>query len=96
MKFKKISEKIIKSLKKQFDIKFRFYKRKYKKQQSCNLLDSAIHSKPDMWATLKKLDNPPSSRAALEIIRADATISRDIREILERWHGDISKLFAGV
>ena len=39
---------------------------------------------------------PPSSRAALEIVRADESISRDIKEILERWHSDISKLFSGV
>ena len=42
------------------------------------------------------MGDPPSSRAALEIVRADETISRDIREVLERWHLDISKLFSGV
>ena len=49
-----------------------------------------------MWSSLKKLSNPPSSRAALEIVRADETISRDLKEILERWLTDISKLFSGV
>ena len=49
-----------------------------------------------MWSALKKLDNRPSSRAALEIVRKDKTISRDLKEILERWHRDISGLFSGL
>ena len=49
-----------------------------------------------MWSSLKKLNNPPCSRAALEIVRADDTISHDLKEILERWLLDISKLFSGV
>ena len=32
----------------------------------------------------------------MEIVREDNTISTDIKEILERWHLDISKLFAGL
>ena len=42
------------------------------------------------------MGDPPSSRAALEIVRADETISRDIKEVLERWHLDISRLFSGI
>ena len=49
-----------------------------------------------MWSKLKKLDNPSSARAALEIVRADNSISNDLKEILERWLQDISKLFSGV
>ena len=49
-----------------------------------------------MWPSLKKLNNPPSCHAALEILRADETISRDLKEVLERWLKDISKLFSGV
>ena len=49
-----------------------------------------------MWAALKLLNNPPTTRAALEIIREDETISRDIKEILERWYKDISSLFSGL
>ena len=49
-----------------------------------------------MWSSLKKLSNPPSSRAVLEIVQADKTIFRDLKEILERWLTDISKLFSGV
>ena len=49
-----------------------------------------------MWSTLEKLNNSPTSRAALEIVRADKSISRDVKEILERWHADISKLFSGI
>ena len=49
-----------------------------------------------MWSRLNKLSNPPSSRVALEIVRDDESISLDLKEILERWLKDISKLFSGV
>ena len=49
-----------------------------------------------MWAKLKKLSNPPSTRAALEIVREDGYISTDMKEILKRWHSDISRLFSGL
>ena len=32
----------------------------------------------------------------MEIVRADNSISHDVKEILERWHSDISRLFSGV
>jgi hypothetical protein len=80
-----------------FDNNFRYFKRQDEKQQFTDLGNSALNkNKTDMWSTLKKLNNPPSSRAALEIVRADESISRDIKEILEKWHCDISKLFSGV
>ena len=56
----------------------------------------ANENQTDMWSQLKKLNNPPSSRAALEIVRADSTISNDLKEVLERWLSDISKLFSGI
>ena len=49
-----------------------------------------------MWAKLKKLNNPPSSKVVLEIVREDGTISNDIKEILKRWHNDIGRLFSGL
>ena len=45
---------------------------------------------------MKRFDNPPTARAALEIVREDDSISRDLKEILERWFNDISKLFSGL
>ena len=48
-----------------------------------------------MWAKLKRLCDPPSTKAALEIVRQDGTISRDIQEILEKWYAAISRLFSG-
>ena len=45
-----------------------------------------------MWKTLKKLNNPPTTKAALEIIRDDKSISADIKEVLECWYDDISRL----
>ena len=49
-----------------------------------------------MWAKLKKLSNPTSTKAVLEIVRADETISNDKKEVLKRWHTDISNLFSGL
>ena len=70
---------------------------KIKKEQFVYLEKHAQNcNKTDTWSTLKKLNNPRSSRAALEIVRADKSISRDIQEILERWHADISKLLSGI
>ena len=49
-----------------------------------------------MWEKLRKLAEPVSNRVAMEIVREDGTISSDIREVLERWHRDISNLFSGI
>ena len=49
-----------------------------------------------MWARLRRLCDPPSTRAALEIVRADGSISTDMREILDRWVRDIARLFSGL
>ena len=81
---------------KYFDKKFRETERLFKKKQNKDLENSAHSNPSDMWSKLKKLNNPPSARAALEIVRADESISRDLKEILERWLTDISKLFSGV
>ena len=49
-----------------------------------------------MWKALKRLNSPPSTKAALEIVRKDGTISTDVKEVLERWLDDISRLFSGL
>ena len=49
-----------------------------------------------MWSRLKKLGSKKSSKAVLEIIRADKSVSADTREVLERWYLDISKLYSGI
>ena len=85
-----------KNAQKVFDKKFRQTERNFKKQQNKELENNAKSNPTSMWSSLKKLNNPPSSRAALEIVRADKSISRDLKEILERWLNDISKLFSGV
>ena len=79
-----------------FDSKFRYFKRKHKKSEFENLENLAKSNPNEMWAQLKKLSNPPNTRAALEIVREDKSISTDIREILARWHKDIGMLFSGL
>ena len=48
-----------------------------------------------MWKQIKSLSEPKSGKVVLEIIRQDKSISTDIKEVLERWHSDISGLFSG-
>ena len=85
-----------KSAKHKFESKFRFYKRKHKKQQFEDLEKAGKFNPTEMWDKLKKLNNPPSSKVVLEIVRDDESISTDIKEILARWHKDISELFSGI
>ena len=76
-----------------FDSKYRYFKRKHKKQEFDDLGNDAKNDIQSMW---KKLSNPPSTRAALEILREDKSISNDVQEVLQRWHKDISILFSGL
>ena len=78
-----------------FDKKFRFYKRKYNNKHQNELYDLASKNSTDIWIKIKKLNSPPT-RPPLEIVKEDNTISSDIKEILERWHSDISRLFSGL
>ena len=50
----------------------------------------------ESYSLAYELSEPPSTRAALEIVRQDGTISQDIQEILEKWYVDISRLFSGL
>ena len=87
---------IFKNAQRDFDKKYRFYKRQHRKKENSELENNARTNPAAMWASLKRLNNPPTARAALEIIREDKTVSRDMREILERWYRDISGLFSGL
>ena len=69
-----------------FDKKFRFFKRQHKKKDFEDLEQFSKNNPTQMWAKFKLLCDPPSTRAALEIVRADGSISNDIKEILERWY----------
>ena len=79
-----------------FDNKFRYFKRKHKKEDFQDLEMSAKNNPTEMWKKYKQLSGPSSTRAALEIVREDESISTDIKEILQRWHKDISNLFSGL
>ena len=85
-----------KNAQKHFDKKYRYFQRQHRNKQNFDLETSAKSNPAAMWDQLKRLNNPPTARAALEIIREDDTISRDLKEILERWYNDISKLFSGL
>ena len=83
-----------KNAQKIFDRKFRYYKRKHKAQEFIDLENLSKNNPAEMWAKFKKLSNPTSTKAVLEIVRADETISNDKKEVLKRWHTDISNLFS--
>ena len=76
--------------------KYRYYQRQHRKKEYSDLEFNAKFQTSNMWTQLKNLNSPPTARAALEIVREDLTISRDLKEILERWFNDISKLFSGL
>ena len=81
---------------KHFDKKYRYYKRQHRRKEYSDLESNAKTHPAAMWAALKRLNNPPTAKAALEIIREDKTVSHDLKEILERWYVDISGLFSGL
>ena len=65
-----------KTAQKNFDKKYRFFKRQHHRKEYCELEENARTNPANMWAALKRLNNPPTARAALEIIREDKTVSR--------------------
>ena len=81
---------------KHFDKKFRFFKRQHKSNKNKNLANNAKNDPKEMWKQINALSEPKSSKVILEIIRQDKSITTDIKEILERWHTDISGLFSGL
>ena len=83
-----------KEARKSFEKKFRYLNRSHKKKDFDDLSNLSDSNPTEMWAKLQRLCDPPSSRAALEILRADGSVSSDIKEILERWHEDIPRLFS--
>ena len=85
-----------KMMQKHFDKKYRYSKRLHHKNEYTNLETNAKDDPAAMWKALKRLNNPPTTKAALEIIRDDKSISADIKEVLERWYDDISSLFSGL
>ena len=73
-----------KTMQKHFNKKHRYSKRMHHKNEYTNLETNAKDDPAAMWKALKKLNNPPTTKAALEIIRDDKSISADIKEVLER------------
>ena len=67
------------------------------KAKSMRDLEQVADSDPsEMWRKIKQLNNYKINKAALEILKADNSISKDLKEVLERWHKDISNLYSGV
>ena len=67
-----------------FDKKYRYFKRKHRKEEFEQLSNDAEGDPAEMWAKVRRLCDPPSTRTALEVIREDGTISTDVREILRK------------
>ena len=56
----------------------------------------ATEKSPKIWDKLKELGRCQKPEKVLEIVKDDQSISRNISEILERWHHDIAKLYSGL
>ena len=59
---------IFKNCQNVFDRKFRYFKRKHRKQGFVDLQNSAQTNPSEMWAQLNRLSSPPTTRAALQIV----------------------------
>ena len=87
---------IFKDCQHNFDKEFKYFRRRQRKEEFELLEANARNNPAGMWASLKKLNNPPSKSVALEIVREHQSISRDTKEILSCWFQNISLLFSGL
>ena len=71
-------------------------RRGHHKNEYTNLETNTKDDSAAMWKALKKLNNHPTTKGALEIIRDDKSICAEIKEVLELWYEDISRLFSGL
>ena len=78
-----------------FDKRFRYYKRQFAKSNQALLHKLAMEKSPNVWDQIKKLNCPPK-RPPLEVLKEDGSITRDTREVSDKWYRDISRLFAGI
>ena len=76
--------KIYKDCQNIYDKKFRYFKRKHKKKGLYRFGNSSKDNLSEMWAKLKRISNPPTTHAALQIVRDDGSISNDTKEVLKR------------
>ena len=75
-----------------FDKKFRQIKRQYSNKSYHDLADLAkkASSNPtEMWKWLKALSDKKPADILLEIIRDDGSISKDIKDVLSKWHHEV-------
>ena len=83
----------------EFDRIFRRTKRQFENRGFHNLAELAENasSNPDeMWKRLKALSDKTSSHVLLEIIRDDGSFSKNIQDVLSKWHDDFSSCFKGI
>lgn len=78
-----------------FDKRYRLFKRLHAKKELEKLETDAKNNPVEMWASQKRLGNPSCTKAALEIVKDDGSISGEIKEVLNKWFKDISSLFSG-
>ena len=55
----------------------------------------ALEKSPNIWNQIKKLNCPPK-RPPLEIVKEDGTVTRNRKEVSDKWYQDISRLFNGI
>ena len=88
-----------KTAQKTFDRKFQFFKRQHTTKsfhELADLADKASSDPAEMWKRLKALSDHKPAHVLLEIVRNDGTISKDVKDVLEKWHNDFSECFKGI
>ena len=70
-------------------------KKSFLKKNQKTLNELALSRSPNIWDKIKKLNCPPQKSVA-EVIKEDGSITRDGREVTDRWYSDISRLFSGL
>ena len=96
LQYKKTLHENFKNAQKVFDKRHRYLKRQHRDKEMMELCKLATEKSPKIWDKLKQLNDKKTPEKVLEIVKEDKSISRDIGEILQRWHHDIAKLYSGL
>ena len=71
-----------------------YYKRMHRKREFSELEADAQQNPLEIWSALKRLNNSPQSKTALEIVRDDLSVTADTKEVIDKQFHDISGLYS--
>ena len=88
-----------KQAQKLFNVRYRQIKRHHQNRafhELAALADKASGDPNEMWKRLRALSDHKPAHILLEIIKQDGSISKDITEVLLKWHSEFSACFKGI